>query len=343
MRLITGPQWVRVDLEQAHSIASIHLLHRYSSNQIYRDVIVQLSNDPTFATGVTTVFNNDINNSAGQGIGTDAEYMATSAGKDFLLAQPVTARYVRVWTNGSNVSSSYSDFMELSVYGSSAVAAPSAPLNMAATPAAGQVTLGWSASNGADSYNVKRSTVNGGPYTTVASTVTAVTYTDSSVMNGITYYYVVSALNSGGESTNSAQASATPSSGAALSRTGLTATGSSNAYSPANALDGNITTRWATSRSQIPGLYYQVNMGASKTFNKITLDSGSNSNDYPRGYEIYVSSDGTNWGSAVASGAGSGSIQTLSFQVQTAQYIKVVLTGTGSPWWSMSEFNVYEP
>jgi hypothetical protein len=86
-----------------------------------------------------------------------------------------------------------------------------------------------------------------------------------------------------------------------------------------------------------------MNIGSSKTFNKITLDSGSNSNDYPRGYEIYVSSNGTNWGSAVASGAGSGSIQTISFPVQTAQYIKVVLTGTASPWWSLNELNVYEP
>ena len=103
-----------------------------------------------------------------------------------------------------------------------------------------------------------------------------------------------------------------------------------------------MTTWWTTSRSQIPGLYYQVNMASAKTLNKITLDS-TGSNGTPAGYEVYVSSDGTNWGTAIASGAGSGSIQTVTFPTQTAQYIKVVLTATASPWWSIYEFNVYEP
>lgn len=83
-------------------------------------------------------------------------------------------------------------------------------------------------------------------------------------------------------------------------------------------------------------------MGAAKTFNKITLDSTGGS-DYPRAYEVYVSSDGTTWGTAVASGTGSGSVQTVTFPVQTARYIKVVLTAAASPWWSIYEFNVYEP
>jgi hypothetical protein len=106
-------------------------------------------------------------------------------------------------------------------------------------------------------------------------------------------------------------------------------------------LDGNASTRWATSRSQIPGLYYQVNMGSAKTFNKITMDS-TGSNGYPVGYEVFVSSDGTNWGTAVASGTGV-LVTTVTFPTQTAQYIKVVLTATASPWWSIYEFNVYEP
>jgi fibronectin type 3 domain-containing protein len=87
--------------------------------------------------------------------------------------------------------------------------APAAPQNLAATGGDQQVSLTWTASTGATSYNVKRAAVSGGPYTTVASPAGA-TYTDTSLTNGTTYYYVVTAVNTVGESANSNQASATP-------------------------------------------------------------------------------------------------------------------------------------
>ncbi|MCX6904346.1 MAG: PA14 domain-containing protein, partial [Verrucomicrobia bacterium] len=84
---------------------------------------------------------------------------------------------------------------------------PAPPGGLTATPGNAQVALSWSASSGATNYNVKRATVSGGPYTTIASRTTT-SYTDATVANGTTYYYVVSASNGGGESANSAQASA---------------------------------------------------------------------------------------------------------------------------------------
>lgn len=87
--------------------------------------------------------------------------------------------------------------------------APSAPLSLNATTNYGSVTLTWSASVGATNYFVKRSTQSGSNYLTIAST-TATTYTDTNVLNGSTYYYVVSASNAGGESPNSAEVSARP-------------------------------------------------------------------------------------------------------------------------------------
>jgi hypothetical protein len=88
--------------------------------------------------------------------------------------------------------------------------APAAPLNLTATGGNQQVSLTWTASTGATSYNVKRATTNGGPYTTVASPAGS-SYTDTTVTNGTTYDYVVTAVSAGGESANSNQASATPS------------------------------------------------------------------------------------------------------------------------------------
>jgi fibronectin type 3 domain-containing protein len=88
--------------------------------------------------------------------------------------------------------------------------APVPPLNLTATGGNQQVSLTWTASTGATSYNVKRAATNGGPYTTVASPA-GTSFTDTTVANGTTYYYVVTAVSAGGESANSNQASATPS------------------------------------------------------------------------------------------------------------------------------------
>jgi hypothetical protein len=84
-----------------------------------------------------------------------------------------------------------------------------APVNLTTTAGNQQVALAWTASTGATSYNVKRAATNGGPYTKVASPA-GTSYTDTNVTNGITYYYVVTAVGAGGESPNSNQASATP-------------------------------------------------------------------------------------------------------------------------------------
>lgn len=89
------------------------------------------------------------------------------------------------------------------------ITAPAAPLALAAVAGDAQISLSWTASAGATSYNVKRAVVNGGPYTTVG-TATSPSFVNTGLTNGTTYYYVVTAVNSAGESANSNQASATP-------------------------------------------------------------------------------------------------------------------------------------
>ena len=83
------------------------------------------------------------------------------------------------------------------------------PTGLSATAGNAKVVLNWTASDGASSYNVKRATLSGGPYTNIFSVIST-NYEDTEVSNGTTYYYVVSAVNDGGESSNSTEVSATP-------------------------------------------------------------------------------------------------------------------------------------
>jgi len=101
-------------------------------------------------------------------------------------------------------------------------AVPQAPGGLTATPGNTQVSLSWNSSSGATSYNVKRSTTSGGPYTTVGSPA-GTSFTDTGLTNGTPYFYVVSAVNASGESGNSTQVTATPQSVAPAPPTGLTA------------------------------------------------------------------------------------------------------------------------
>ena len=86
---------------------------------------------------------------------------------------------------------------------------PPAPTGLTAAAGNGQVNLNWNASTGATSYHVKRSTTNGSGYAQVGAPTTT-SFNDPGLTNNTTYYYVVTALNSAGESGNSGQASATP-------------------------------------------------------------------------------------------------------------------------------------
>ena len=87
---------------------------------------------------------------------------------------------------------------------------PSAPTNLVATSGNAKVTLNWSGSSTASSYSVKRSLTSGGQYATISANQTGLTYVDNTAVNGTTYYYVVTASNSFGESVNSSEVSATP-------------------------------------------------------------------------------------------------------------------------------------
>ncbi len=109
-----GKQYVQVDLKAPYALQAILIWHYHSQARVYRDVIVQVSDDKDFITAVTTIFNNDHDNSSGLGIGKDKEYIETYEGKLF-DPRGVKARYVRLWSNG-NTSNDMNHYVEVEVY-----------------------------------------------------------------------------------------------------------------------------------------------------------------------------------------------------------------------------------
>lgn len=131
--------------------------------------------------------------------------------------------------------------------------------------------------------------------------------------------------------------------GPALPRTGWTAKASDAGQwdAPGNMLDGNADTRYSSGTGQYDGLWIQVDMGQTQTFDKIVLDVGGSVSDYARSADVYVSADGTDW-TKVSSVTDGQRIHLVSFPTQTARYIKVVNSGNvARSWWSIAEFNVY--
>jgi hypothetical protein len=112
-----GPllQYVTIDLGAMYNIYAIVVWHHHMQAQVYYDVVVQVADDADFITNVRTLFNNDIDNSAGLGIGKDMHYTETNEGK-LIDAKGVKARYVRLYSNG-NTSDDLNRYTEVEVYG----------------------------------------------------------------------------------------------------------------------------------------------------------------------------------------------------------------------------------
>jgi hypothetical protein len=110
-----GLQWVQVDLGAPARLAAIAVWHFHAEPRVYHAVVVQLSNDPDFKAGVTTVFNNDDTNADGLGKGSDYAYVETYRGR-VIDAKGTVARYVRLYSNG-NTSDELNHYTEVEVYG----------------------------------------------------------------------------------------------------------------------------------------------------------------------------------------------------------------------------------
>ena len=112
---------------------------------------------------------------------------------------------------------------------------------------------------------------------------------------------------------------------------------------PENALDGDLTTRWASGQPQAGNEWFQLDFGQSLTVHSIELDMGDDAAvqsylDYPRGYFVTVSDTAQDKAATVlASGAGSAPITHIELKDTAGRYVWIRQTGMATNWWSIHE------
>ena len=156
---------------------------------------------------------------------------------------------------------------------------PAAPTALTAASGNQQVGLTWVASSGATSYHVKRATTSGGPYTQLGS-ATVTGYTDAGLTNGTKYFYVVSALNTAGESANSSEASSTPTSpapppAAPVAPTSLVAAAGNQQVSLTWTASSGATSYHVKRATASGGPYTQVGAPATTSYSDPGLTNGT--------------------------------------------------------------------
>jgi len=120
VELAPGMQWVQIDLGRRAEIYAILVWHYHAEGRVYHDVVVQVADDSDFIENVTTIYNNDFDNSSGLGLGKQLEYIEDYRGKLINAkrdqGEPVRGRYVRLYSRG-NTSNDMNHYVEVAVYG----------------------------------------------------------------------------------------------------------------------------------------------------------------------------------------------------------------------------------
>jgi hypothetical protein len=196
--------------------------------------------------------------------------------------------------NGTLNTSTFSNVQITGGDGGAPTVIPAAPATLLAAPGDGAVPLRWQQSFGATSYTVQRATSSGGPYTTIASDVTGGSYTDTSVTNGTTYYYTVTATNSAGTSANSPEDSVTPVHPLVNVATGGSATdGTTNLTNAGYAFDQNSGSYWF--HLGVTG-WLMYDLGHTETVQLYTVISANDKiGRDPKDWQFQGSNDGVTW------------------------------------------------
>jgi hypothetical protein len=116
VELRSGVQWVQLDLGEVCEINALVVWHDHRWLQVFRSVVVLAADDPDFVENVKVLYNNDTENAAGLGIGTDKQYFETQQGRLIPAPKGLKTRYLRFFTKGSNLSG-LNCYQEIEVYG----------------------------------------------------------------------------------------------------------------------------------------------------------------------------------------------------------------------------------
>ena len=113
--------------------------------------------------------------------------------------------------------------------------------------------------------------------------------------------------------------------------------------SVALAVDGKPRTRYDTGTTQVPGMWFQIELPQPANICCLQMDAGNDVHDYPRGYKVELSDDGRNWSGAVAEGKGRGRFTEINFAPADARFVRVIQTGTAARYfWSIHELRILE-
>ncbi len=118
---------------------------------------------------------------------------------------------------------------------------------------------------------------------------------------------------------------------------------SKNGDKAKNAIDGDAGSRWDTGGSQTAGQWFQFDAGKPWTFSQVTVECEGSASDYPRGWELCTSDDGTKWSEPLAKGEGTKPVLDIALpKGTTARYVRLIQTSTGKTglFWSIHELTV---
>jgi hypothetical protein len=309
------PSWLEVDLGAPTIINKVVLYWENAYGKAYQ---IQVSNDEQTWTTVYT-------QTAGQG------------GVETLTFPTVTDRFIRFFGTTRATQYGYSLF-EFQVYGADLPSITTQPASQTVNAGATATFSVTAAGSGPFTYQWLRNGV-------AIPGATAATYTTPALMsadNGSVFS--VNVTNASG-TTTSVNAVVTVSSSAptgtnlALNRP-TKESGSENDANlgSANAVDGNLTTRWSS--AFVDPSWIEVDLGSPKTIGQVVLRW---ENAYGKAYQIQVSNDEQTWTTAYTQTNGNGGVEDLTFPPLSGRYVRMFGTARATQYgYSLYEFEVYE-
>lgn len=186
----TTGDWVGLDLGAGNTkaVTKIKFSARSNFESRMNGGVLQASNSADFSSGVVTFY-------------TVSGSPASGGWTSLFLGNNSVYRYVRYM----GPANSFSDIADFEFWGGIPTVPNPPNARTGSGVSGGNIILSWAASPFAASYQVRRSSVSGGPYTSLASGITTTSFTDTTSVSGQKYYYVISAANSVGQGANSVE------------------------------------------------------------------------------------------------------------------------------------------